>query len=89
MWDWDEQKRQDNLAKHGVDFADVASFDFLTAIIEPDTKKDYGELRQNALGLIGPRVYHLTFTMRGGLMRVISLRKAKTREQLRWVVSRK
>ena len=89
MWDLDESKRQANLAKHGVDFANVAYFDLSTAVIEPDIRKDYGELRQNALGLIGPRVYHLTFTIRGNVIRVISLRKAKTKEQMRWVVSRK
>ena len=89
MWDWDEPKRQANLAKHGVDFRDLVYFDLSTALIEPDNRKDYGETRENALGLIGPRVYNLTFTIRDGHIRVISLRKAKTKEQMRWVVSRK
>ena len=89
MWDWDEPKRQANLAKHGVDFADVIDFDLSSAVVELDSRNDYGEVRETALGLIGPRVHHLTFTKRGGLIRVISLRKANTREQMRWVVSRK
>ncbi|WP_084445595.1 BrnT family toxin [Desulfosarcina sp. BuS5] len=38
------------------------------------------ELRFNALGYINNRLYHMTFTLRGGAMRVISLRKANSRE---------
>jgi uncharacterized DUF497 family protein len=37
-------------------------------------------VRFNALGYIDNRLYHMTFTPRGGAMRVISLRKANNRE---------
>lgn len=84
MWDWDEAKRESNRRKHGVDFAEVAEFDWATALIFLDDRQDYGEDRRVALGLIGARVHHLTFTTRFGKVRVISLRRANRREQRRW-----
>ena len=84
MWQWDEDKRQTNLAKHGVDFAAVDYFDWSTAVRWADTRFDYGENREVALGLIGARIYYLAFTRRGHDIRIISLRKANTREQAIW-----
>jgi uncharacterized DUF497 family protein len=79
-FEWDEGKRAANLAKHGVDFASVEEFDFESATILLDNRKDYGENRQNALGFIGIRLHVLTFTRRGETLRIISLRKANARE---------
>jgi len=84
MWNWDEDKRQINLAKHGVDFAAVAEFDWVTAVRWADTRFDYGENREVALALIGARIYYLAFTSRDGKIRIISLRKANMREQAIW-----
>jgi uncharacterized DUF497 family protein len=28
MWDWDDDKRESNLAKHGVDFAAALAFEW-------------------------------------------------------------
>ena len=84
MWDWDEDKRQTNLAKHGVDFANVAGFDWATATIEPDTRFDYGEMRFEATGKIGLRLHVIVFTPRNSQFRIISLRKANSREEARW-----
>ncbi|MBI1218835.1 MAG: BrnT family toxin [Rhodobacteraceae bacterium] len=85
MWDWDEDKRRRNAAKHGVDFAAVARFDWASAVVEPDRRRDYGEARLIATGLIGDRLHILIFTRRGGVTRVISLRKANSREVARWL----
>lgn len=84
MWDWDEAKRQHNLRKHGIDFAEAAAFDWLTAHIEPDNRQDYGEERLGAFGHLHGRLYVLTFTRRDGRVRIISLRKANKREQRKW-----
>ena len=84
MWDWDEPKRQANLAKHGVDFGAVAGFDWATAKIEPDLRNDYGEVRLRVTGLIGDRLHVLVYAPRGKDDRIISLRKANPREVDRW-----
>ena len=88
MWDWDEDKRRLNRAKHGLDFAEIARFDWASASIAPDGRLDYGEVRLVAIGLIGDRLHVVIFTRRGPMIRVISLRKANAREQNRWRISR-
>jgi len=77
---WDEAKRADNLAKHGIDFSLVEGFEWDTALIAPDARRDYGELRFSAFGLIEDRLFNLVFTPRAGQVRVISLRRANRRE---------
>ena len=89
MWDWDEPKRQANLAKHGVDFALVGEFDWLSAVIRVDDRFDYGEVRLKAEGLIAGRLYAVVYTERGLIKRIINLRKANKREVLLWISQRK
>jgi uncharacterized DUF497 family protein len=77
---WDERKRASNLRKHGVDFSAVERFEFDTALVVVDDRKDYGEVRYRALGVIDGRLHVLIFTSRGGLTRMISFRRANDRE---------
>jgi uncharacterized DUF497 family protein len=81
IYEWDSGKAAANLAKHGVDFAAVAGFDWTTALVIEDDRMDYGEARYIAVGFIGTRLYVLCFTYRGQKIRVISLRKANARER--------
>jgi len=81
MWDWDEAKRLANRAKHGVDFAQIAGFDWAAAVTREDTRGDYGERRFLSTGLIGGRLYVCIWTVRAEGVRLISLRKANARER--------
>jgi uncharacterized DUF497 family protein len=85
IFDWDKAKRADNLVKHGIDFADVEGFEWDSAIIAADARRDYGELRYSAFGLIEDRLFSLVFTPRAGKVRVISLRRANRREVRHYV----
>jgi len=80
VYEWDEGKRGKNLAKHGVDFSAMESFDWDEALIELDQRKHYGENRFRALGSIGDRLYSVCFVIRHQSYRIISLRKANQRE---------
>jgi uncharacterized DUF497 family protein len=80
MYDWDEAKRRRNLAEHKVDFAAAEQFDWATALTGIDDREDYGELREVAVGFIGVRLHVMVFTRRGGVIRVISLRKANAKD---------
>jgi len=74
---WDEAKRASNLAKHGLDFADVVHFDFDTALHDFDDDDEHGEVREIAIGWCGLRLCVLVFVRRGDdEIRVISFRKA-------------
>lgn len=46
----------------------------------PDARRDYGEVREIGVGVIGERLYCVVFTQRGDAMHVISLRKAADSE---------
>jgi hypothetical protein len=81
---WDEGKRLTTLFTRGIDFSIVAQLDWSTAIILPDTRKDYGEVRLRIMGLIDGRLHAVIATPRGDTLRIISLRKANPREQRIW-----
>jgi uncharacterized protein len=87
MWDWDEDKRQCTLQDRGIDFADVVRFDFGTAVVKPDLRRNYSKLRELALGMIDGRLHMLCFTRLGRITRVISLRRANAREYRKWLAS--
>ena len=83
MYEWDESKRQANLAKHGVDFADMDAFEWDTALIDLD--EYHAEPRWIATGFIGAVLYFVVFTERSDNIRIISLRKATRREVRNYV----
>jgi uncharacterized DUF497 family protein len=84
VFEWDEDKRRENLAKHSVDFTAIDGFDWSRAITREDKRVDYGENRFRTTGRIGERVYARVFTSRNGRVRIISLRKANSWERRRW-----
>ena len=55
-------------------------FDFNTAVISVDDRRDYGEQRFVALGQLDGRLHVLCYTETATGIRVISFRKANARE---------
>jgi len=80
MVSWNEAKRRTNLAKHGMDLADVASFDFENATIEED-RDARGEQRFRAIGFVGDRLCFCVYTDRGDDIHAISIRPASRKER--------
>ncbi|GAW85664.1 conserved hypothetical protein [Bathymodiolus platifrons methanotrophic gill symbiont] len=78
--EYDPIKSENNRLERGLSFELAAEFELDTAIIRIDIRQQYGEPRFNALGFILDRLYHLTFTIRADVIRVISFRKANKRE---------
>jgi hypothetical protein len=81
---FDPRKSERNRRERGLGFEMVAEFAFGSAMYAPDDRKDYGEVRTRAIGYIADILYALVFTMRGGDLRVISLRRANRRERRRY-----
>jgi uncharacterized DUF497 family protein len=72
-FEWDEQKREANLAKHGVDFRRmVILFESGDLMEVEDDREDYGETRLTVYGEIDCRLYVVTYTWRKGNRRIIS-----------------
>ena len=81
---YDPGKNEKNIAERGISFGQVAEFEWSSALIVEDSRKDYGEPQFQALGFIGKRLHALVFTPRAGQVHVISLRKANRREVKRY-----
>lgn len=76
-FEWDEQKNESNIAKHGLDFADASRIFASPLRISLDERQDYGEERWIGLGMIDGRIIVIGFTEPNeDTVRIISLRKA-------------
>ena len=73
---FDSAKSEKNVLVRGVPFELAAEFVWGSALIVEHLRKDYGERRFQALGLIGDRLHMMVFTPRANKAHVISLRKA-------------
>lgn len=84
--EFDTAKDASNIAKHGVSLALAVLI--LEALVgeEQDVRRDYGEPRFNAFGLVAGRLFVCTYTPRGEALRIISVRKAHRKEQKRWLL---
>lgn len=78
--EFDSSKDEANIAKHGVSLALAVEIEWTDVLCMPDTRRDYGELREVGFTLVGARLYSVVFAQRGDTMRIISLRKANSRE---------
>ncbi|GIX27753.1 MAG: hypothetical protein KatS3mg123_1634 [Burkholderiales bacterium] len=81
---FDPAKNARNIRERGLSFERVAEVDFNTALIYPDTRRDYGETRYLALCYLDKRLHVLCFTETETGIRVISFRKANAREARRY-----
>ena len=81
-YEWDEQKRQINVKKHGIDFSDVPEIFDGDVVIIPEERFDYGENRFIAIGVLNSQVLVVAYTERGDNIRIISARKAMKNEQI-------
>jgi len=80
--EWDEAKNRSNIRKHGFDFADAEEMFRGVLVVGADTRMDYGESRWTGLGVVGGRVVQVVFAeVDDETLRIISLRKATTRER--------
>lgn len=80
-FEWDEEKRLSNIAKHGFDFVGIETvFEGETTTVL-DNRFDYGEERFVTFGLFDGRVVAVTHTETDDLIRIINVRKATTNEE--------
>lgn len=84
LFEWDEAKRQANIEKHYIDFADLEPI-FSGPIIERvDTRQNYGEIRVILVGTLDNIVLVVVYTWRGSVRRIISARRANDRERRKY-----
>jgi len=82
---FDPAKSDANAHRRGLPFSLVKDeFDWTSAQVIEDTRRNYGEKRYRAIGHIGDRLHAVVYAPRDGALRVISLRKANRREERRY-----
>lgn len=84
MYEWDENKRKSNLAKHGLDFADIYIFDWNNAICS-DTQFINGEERDIYIGASNTNIITVVIIEKvNGIIRIISMRNANKTERAKY-----
>ena len=82
--EFDPDKDAANLRKHGVSLRvglDLAAMRH----VEEDARTDYREVRLNAYGVVADRLMVCTYTERGRIKRIISVRIASRKERRAWL----
>jgi len=79
-FEWDENKRQVNIEKHGIDFEDVNELFNNKPLVFVSPNKCVEE-RFIAIGKIKDVVVTVIFTPRKNNIRIISIRKARKNER--------
>ena len=78
-FEWDNQKRELNLAKHGIDFdSAIEVFDGPIILRRSDRNN---EERWTALAYSDDRLVVVVFTRRADVIRIISARRARKNEE--------
>jgi uncharacterized DUF497 family protein len=77
---FDPAKNARNIDERGLSFERAADFDFTTAFIREDLRRNYPERRFVAIGPLENRLHVLVFSPTPEGVRVISFRKANRRE---------
>ena len=78
-FEWNEDKRNATLEKHGLDFVDAVKIfkgDVLTA-----RSPHEGEERWIAIGLLEGTLIAVIYTLRGDIYRIITARRARQKER--------
>ncbi|MCL1875238.1 MAG: BrnT family toxin [Synergistaceae bacterium] len=84
LFEWDEEKRKINIERHHIDFEEAILIydDFvITAVSE---QHDLAEERFLSIGLLRGLEIVVVFTMRGEKRRIISARRARKAERIKY-----
>lgn len=81
---FDPAKNERNIRERGLPFERAADFEFATALRFIDRRHNYGEVRHVAFGYLDERLHVLCFIETETGIRVISFRKANSREVRRY-----
>ncbi len=83
-FEWDEDKRRDAIAKHGVDFRKAVLVFEGPTLTSIDDRHDYGERRLISIGRAEGEIYVVVHTPRGENTRVITAWKASQRQRAQY-----
>jgi len=81
-FEWDEEKNDFNWMKHGISFEDATTIFYDPMRVDIyDRDHSLFEDRWKTIGLYGCDIISVIYTMRKGIIRIISARKAVKKEE--------
>jgi uncharacterized DUF497 family protein len=80
MFTWSDAKNKSNQEKHRIAFENAASFDWVKAIYLDRSRPVDGEKRYGAISDYDGKRHVIIFTIRRGLIHIISFRRTNARE---------
>src|SRR5712691_10885860 len=84
-FEWDENKNNENIRKHGFDFGDAWEVFELPMLTSSDAREAYKDERSIGVGFLRQRIVVVVFAERDDdTIRIISLRKALKHERERF-----
>ena len=84
LFEWDEAKSRRNLKERGFGFDYAARIFLGPALEKQDERRDYGEVRVQAIGQVGEDVLFVVYTDRDTARHIISARLASRKERTLW-----
>ena len=85
MFEWDENKNQANIRKHGVSFEQAVRIFEGPCLTWIDDRDIYSEMREVSIGMIdGAATVIVVHADRNNITRIISARAANRRERRRY-----
>lgn len=83
-FEYDEKKAARNYEKHGVDLLYGALIFEGTTVENVDNRRDYGEERIIAIGMVDDELFVTVYVKRANVIRLISTRKGGRRDRKRY-----
>ena len=80
-FEWDAAKSERNRVERDLPFELAIELFRGTLVEQVDGRRDYGEMRVQAIGVVGDLTVLCIYTVRGERRRIISLRRANRRER--------
>ncbi len=84
IFEWDEAKSQRNLLERGFGFDHAAAIFIQPTLESKDSRRDYGEVRVQAIGRAGDDILYVVYSDRNLVRRIISARLANKKERRLW-----
>jgi uncharacterized DUF497 family protein len=84
LFEWDEAKSRRNLNERGFGFEYAARIFLGPTLERPDNRREYGEVRIQAIGRVADDILFVVYTDRGDARHIISARLASRKERRLW-----
>jgi uncharacterized DUF497 family protein len=84
LFEWDDTKSQRNLLERGFGFDHAAAIFIWPTLEAQDNRRDYGEVRVQAIGRAGDDILSVVYSDRDEVRRIISARLTNKKERKLW-----